>query len=227
MSRDEQPKRTLRISKAVRAALVELRLLEQSIASAQVDGATIDSVERSLDCRLPDDLLAAFAAQLDVLRDFGFVLERIPALTSEARAAGCPADLIAVGRTEGPIYWCVPSKGSGEITLHELDGSAQNARQRGFADWLSGLAESRRDEMRGEDDDEPVEVAELEVGSSDLDSFKPRVVPPPPTTGRQVRHATFGVGEIVREIGAGTSRKLEVRFPTGTKVLIARVVEEL
>ena len=53
------------------------------------------------------------------------------------------------------------------------------------------------------------------------------MVPPPPATGRQVRHAVFGVGEVLREIGAGPSLKLEVRFPVGTKVLIARVIEDL
>jgi hypothetical protein len=44
---------------------------------------------------------------------------------------------------------------------------------------------------------------------------------------RRVRHPKFGIGEILGDVGSGESRKLEVRFRSGTKVLLAKFVEIL
>ncbi len=46
--------------------------------------------------------------------------------------------------------------------------------------------------------------------------------------GTRVLHATFGEGEVVASDGAGTRRKLTVRFPeAGQKGIVARFVERL
>jgi hypothetical protein len=230
MSRDES-QRAIRVSKAVKAAIVELRLLEQSIVSPVLDRGAVDAVQSALDCRLPDDLLAAYAAHCDALRELGFVLEKVTHHTAEAHAAGCPAELVALGRGEGPVYYCI-SRRDADGQIHEFDPEDRSVKKKPLADWLSDLAEQRRaDLVPNEDDDDEGDAdavpAELEVGKTDLEQFKPRLIAPPPASGKQVRHATFGVGDVLREIGAGASRKLEVRFPIGTKVLIARVLEEL
>ena len=48
------------------------------------------------------------------------------------------------------------------------------------------------------------------------------------TPGTRVLHATFGEGEVVASDGAGTRRKLTVRFPeAGQKVIVARFVERI
>lgn len=227
MSRDET-QRTLRVSKAVKVALVELRLLEQSSAVPELDAGKIDAAERALDTRLPDDLLATFAAGCDVFRELGISLDRITTHTADARAAGCPPELVAIGRTEAPTYLCFSRREGDQIV--EFDPEDKKLTKRALADWLSDLIDQRKSDLgTTEDEDEPEDpdTADVEVGKADLDSFKPRVVAPPKATGKQVRHATFGVGDVLREIGTGASRKLEVRFPTGTKVLIARVLEEL
>lgn len=229
MSRDEAP-RAIRISKAVKAALVELRLVEQTVTAPVLDRGVLDAVERELDFKVPDDLLATFAAHVDTLRDLGVTLEKLVANSAAAQAAGCAPELVAFGRAEGPIFYCVARKADGQV--HEFDVETKATKRRALADWLSDLAEakkgdqvpSEREEDEAADDADP---AEVEVGKADLESFKPRLIAPPPSTGKQVRHATFGVGDVLREIGVGASRKFEVRFPSGTKVLIARVVEEL
>jgi hypothetical protein len=224
MSRDEN-QRSLRVSKAVKAALVELRLLEQTIAQPVLDRDVIDALETSLECKLPDDLLATFAAQCDALRDLGIGFDRVAGHTAAAHAAGCPAELIAIGRTETPSFVCVARKGGDQI--HEFDPEDKQVKRRALADWLADVVDQRKADLgTSDDDDADPEVADVEVAKADLESFKPRVVAPPPATGRRVRHAMFGVGDVLREIGTGAALKFEVRFPSGTKVLIARVVED-
>jgi hypothetical protein len=227
MSRDES-QRNLRVSKAVKSALVELRLLEQTVAVPVLDRDVIDGVERSLECKLHDDLLATFAAQCDATRELGMALEKVAALTADAHAAGCPAELIAIGRTETPTFVCIAR--TGDTQIHEFDPEDKKIKRRGLGDWLAELVDLRKADQGtpdADDDEADPEVADVEVGKADLDGFKPRVVAPPPPTGRRVRHATFGVGDVLREIGTGAALKFEVRFPSGTKVLIARVVEDV
>jgi hypothetical protein len=229
MSREDKP-RTIRVSKPLKAALVELRLLDAAPPVPELAQERVDAVERALDWKVPDDLLAAFAAQCDALRDLGVALERVVTHTTDARAAGCPAELIAIGRGDEQVFYCVKRRDA-DLQIHEFDGEDKQVKRRGLVEWLGELAEQRRVDLSAptEDDDadDPDSAAELEVGKTDLETFRPTITPPPPTTGKRVRHATFGEGDVLREIGAGDGRKLEVRFAGGTKVLIARVLEEL
>src|SRR5687768_16025064 len=100
MSRDDSH-RAIRVSKPVKAALVELRLLEQNAIPPHLDRGALERVEGALDCKLPEDLLAILAAQCEAFRELGMVPERIATLAAEARTAGCPAELVAIGRGEG------------------------------------------------------------------------------------------------------------------------------
>jgi hypothetical protein len=228
MTRDASP-RSIRVSKAVRQPIVELRLLEQTAIDPVLDSARLDEVERSLDLRLPDDLLAVVASGCDAVRELGITLERIGSLVAEAHAAGCPPELVAIGRTEGPVYVCL-SRQSGEGGVHEFDPEEKKVRRRTIADWLSDLVDARKRDLGTPDEDDEdadPEIADVEVAKADLDAFKPRLQAPPPSTGRRVRHAVFGEGEVLREIGCGAALKFEVRFAGGTKVLVARVVEDV
>jgi hypothetical protein len=68
-------------------------------------------------------------------------------------------------------------------------------------------------------------------GPEGVPDYRPRLlarVPESTSRGRPVRHAKFGLGKALCEVGTGKDRKIKVDFPGhGLKLLAVRFVEYL
>lgn len=223
--------RDIVIDERIRKALVTLRGLDDPAAPVEdIRADLLTDVEAALGARIPDAVLAAFAAATDELNeDAEMRLENVVELTRSARKKGCPRSLIAVGRDpDGHVHYCVTSAEKAEpeeLRLYAFDAEGRSHAAVPFAQWLEARIELRR-EFLLEGDERERARAGFTPGEADLESFHPRVVaaPQPPREPRRVRHAKFGVGTVARELPGG---KLEVIFPNvGTKVVVASFVED-
>ncbi len=97
-----------------------------------------------------------------------------------------------------------------------------------LVDWLDERVNSRC-EFLSEGDDEQRQRSRAKVTADGLRDFAPCLVSvETERKQRLVRHAKFGIGEIIRETGDGAQLKYEIRFPDlGTEVLLATSVEAL
>lgn len=216
---DRKP-RPLVVSPAIARSLLELIQLEGGRPTGELPLSTLCEVERELGCFLHDDVLAVLCSQANEFFDIRGVLPH----TIEARRQGCPGDFIAIGKlVESECYYCVkaraPADDSSQLIQYARDSDTHyTTLARRLADCVdyvrevlarraaSGLAHTVRDPIT---------------------AFTPALVAPASPPRTIVRHDVFGEGELVRELGSGESRKLEIRFASGTKVLLARFVRPI
>lgn len=233
---------------ALLTTLAEYRQLHLALADSEPGHAwlaalelpcelEIDAVarqEEALGASFSDLLLAVLAARVPHLEDaFELALELGP-LAAEARAQRCPAELLAIARA-GETFYCVPRREHAWATTaitpwHPEDGTST---PRPLQRWLK----------EGPIDDLWQLLAELDAIDPNADEplppqarpdatspFAPRlvVVHGAVTSVVQVEHSKFGVGRVLRAIGEGDARKLDIDFgPAGVRTILARFVREL
>ncbi len=192
----------------------------------------IVEIEATLGCELPNDVLALFASgTTDLGKDAGFDLGRVLGRTKAARLRGCPEDLIALGaHPDGIDFYCVMKiVPPGEpVLVIAFDCGDRSLTARPLIEWVDARLEIRRDSLAAGDNEERA-LATKQATPAEIAAFQPMLVLGSAASGkpapRRVRHPTFGEGEILSETGSGDSLKLQVQFASGTKLLLARVLE--
>jgi len=195
----------------------------------------VEAVEHELSASLSDGLLAVFASRVPHLEDaFEMQLAGLPQLSEEARAVGCPAELLAVAR-QADLFYCVPRRehpwAATTVTpWHPLDGAeAARALPRWLRDAPMADLWDVLHELQAVDagQDEPPAAAQVEAGAP----LVPRLVPRRAAVlqvAPRVQHPKFGVGRVLRSTGEGPERKLEIDFEAaGVRTILARFVSEL
>jgi hypothetical protein len=170
--------RLLDPSERVRRALVALHLLEEMPLVAEVSAALVESVEEATGCRFQDDVLVLLASRCDGLAESrGVSLEHVVPNTRQARARGCPEDLVAIGRhPDGLAYYCV-ERHPKDVVIHELDNLSRSVeRETPLTEWLEELVASRR-ELLSEGDDEERARSSRKPTDAEVAAFAPRLVP--------------------------------------------------
>lgn len=111
-----------------------------------------------------------------------------------------------------------------DIALEEKDADLLEAHAEGLDDGQREYLASRLDVHQDVFEPKFVEklVASLARGSQGSVVFRHPSVPPP----ARVRHAKYGVGDVVSHEGEGEERKLTIEFKTfGTKTILERFVK--
>ncbi len=197
----------------------------------------IDAVarqEEALSASFSDHLLAVLAARVPHLEEVWELSPDLGPLAAEARKQGCPVELLAIART-GESFFCVPRRehawASTVITPWHPDDGTGTARP--LPRWLKDgpiddlwqlLAELRAIDP-GADDPLPPQAR-----PDAAPQFGPRLVLSRGAVAAvvQVEHAKFGVGRVLRSIGDGDTRKLDIDFgPAGVRTILARFVRDL
>lgn len=200
---NDEPRATGDLAPSPRVARA-LSALRGDAGPVDLDNDRVRKIEAAVGVRLPDDVLACFAA--GVLADrCAMTLGSVVGHTGALREAGARGDLIGVGRVERDVILCVRKP---ERTLVSFDVTDRSERDHDLAAWLEGMAPGA--------DAPPLHAR--------LVAFQPEST----MAGRRVRHAKFGEGKALREIGTGPTRKVQVDFPgRGLKLLQARFLEFL
>lgn len=192
--------------------------------------------EAALDASFSDALLAVLACRVPHLEDaFELELTGMHTLADEARAVGCPPELLAVARQED-LFFCVPRREHPWATTaitpwHPLDGAQA---PRGLLPWLKAapLADlwDLLTELRAVDpgEDEPL-PPQARPDAAQVPA--PRLVDGrglATAAATRFEHAKFGVGRLLRATGEGDAQKLELDFgAAGVRTILARFVREL
>lgn len=195
----------------------------------------VEAVEAELEASFSDALLAVLASRVPHLEDqFGMRLDNLGELAREAWSAGCSKELLPVA-SDGSVFYCVERREhpwtSTTITPWSRidDGEAPRA----LAKWLRdgpmnefwGLLLEL--EVVEQDADDPPPHGRAESGAG----LVPRLAIPQAVveaTAVRVQHAKFGAGRVLRSVGAGDTRKLDIDFgANGVKTILARFVTEL
>lgn len=195
----------------------------------------VEAAEHALAASFSDGLLAVFASRVPHLEDaFEMQLVGLAQLSEEARAVGCPAELLAVAR-QADLFYCVPRRehpwAATMVTpWHPLDGAEG---PRALPRWLRDAPMADLWDVLHElqavdaDQDEPPVAAQVEAGAP----LVPRLVPRRATVlqaAPRVQHPKFGVGRVLKATGEGPDRKLEIDFEgAGVRTILARFVSEL
>lgn len=198
--------------------LVALRRLCGVEGPADLDVDQVRLVEMALNLRLSAAVLGLIAARIAWPEgQWRFELARMIGDTGAAHAAGARGDLVAVGRSgDGARFVCEEKDATRPGRIWLLGGTRGESERVNLDDWLD-------DQIRllGGDPSAP---------PTPDPAFVPRIRRPPAEVpgGRRVRHATFGEGTVLQEVGEGPTRKLKVDFPgRGLKLLQAKFVEYL
>jgi hypothetical protein len=178
---------------------------------ASVDADQLHAVEVAVSYRFANDLLAVYAAAIPtLLSDYQFDLHRVVAHTGELRSRKAPGDLIGLGKEEEEDVILALSLRAAEVEetiLYRVDDRGDGQRWQSLEAWVIDLAKG---------------------SSTEAPAFRPQLLRAPPggSTGRRVRHKTFGEGRVFLDTGSGAERKLKVDFEkVGLKTLLARFVE--
>lgn len=213
----------LTLRPAVASILAELRLLERVDTAPELEVEAVRDVERGIGLTVPDEVLAIFASFVPRLSESrGFELGRVVAHTGVLRALGARGDLVAVGRERGSERFFCLEKGhtTAETGLLVFEAETREGTRKPLLDFLrEELADLRRALPEAP-----------RVDPSLGATFKPRLVRrlPEGSAGIRVRHKTFGEGFVLRELGTGPGRKVQVDFPgKGLKLLQASFLEYL
>jgi hypothetical protein len=195
-------------SPAVCAALAALRRRAGVSTPAELELPRVREIETAFAVTLPDDLLAVYASRVPELhRDCGMSLGAVVAHTGALRDAGAPGDLVGVGR-DGRAFVCIAKRAPGS----PLVSWEPEEPQRPFS--LLAFLERR--------------AAGAPPGPAELRVVVLPSQPESTLSGRRVRHKAFGEGRLLKEIGTGPDRKVQVDFPgRGLKLLQARFLEFL
>lgn len=200
----------------------------------ELDLDKLVEVERTLGCEIPNDVVALFASgTTDLQKDAGFDLARVLERTKAARSRGCPEDLVALGaHPDGIDFYCILRvlPPGDPLLVVAFDCGDRSLTARPLVEWVDARLEIRRDSLAAGDNDERVLATKLAT-PAEIAAFQPVLVIGGEDSGkrgpRKVRHPMFGEGEVLSETGTGDSLKLQVQFATGTKLLLARVLENV
>lgn len=193
------------------AALSLLRARHGVTAAPELDLDRVHEVESAFGLRLPDDLLAIFAAHIPPFVErhkltIGSVIAHTGALR-EHRARG---DLIGVGQLAARAFVCLSKSDPQHLLLFDADDRTCDAFD--LEAWVDAQAARAGD---------PTESPPL---AARLVAFQPEST----LAGRRVRHRVFGEGRALSETGTGPTAKVKCDFPgRGLKLLQARFLEFL
>ena len=221
MGGDARQAGELSVDEALRTRLAHLRFLQVVDALPELGVDAVRDAENAVGMRLPDALLAVFAAAIPWLKtEHGMTLPGVVGHTGAARSLGARGDLVAVARA-GMVFHCL-EKGAppeAELRLQRYDAADRSLSKTTLPAFLDAAIEAVR-----------VQSLVPEFDPALVSTFRPRLVRPLPESapGRRVRHRTFGEGKVLQEIGKGENRKVKVDFPgRGLKLLQARFLEYL
>ncbi len=218
MSRVPRLAGELVIGDSLRAALAHLRLIHGIDTVAELDLEDVRALERAVQHKLPDALLALLAAQLRPLELFyELELNKVMAVTGRVHALGGRGDLVAFAKDpadENYLCW-VKGDPRDPLPLLRFDGATRASTSTTLGEVLDGWIATHRQLHP--------EAPDFESGLAA--TFHPRAVASLPggSDGRPVMHKKFGEGRVLVETGDGPLRKVKVDFPEyGLKVLQAR-----
>jgi len=216
----------------MRRRIARLRHLDPRSGPTTIDVAQVRAIEDTLSCVLDDEALALLASGVaDLTKDAGMDVARVVERTRTARARGAPAELIAIGgQPSGLEFYCVEAHRAeeGPLLLIEFVCADRSLTGRPIVEWVEGRLEARREVLLNSDDSEERKLGAKQTTVAEIALFQPSLVTVATNdkpAARRVRHPTFGEGEVLSEIAAGESKKLSVRFESGTKLLLERVLE--
>ncbi|MDF1563448.1 MAG: hypothetical protein P1V51_10400 [Deltaproteobacteria bacterium] len=223
MAREPRLSGELVIPEEIRAALAELRLIHGIDAVAELCLDEVRALERAIQHRFPDALLALLAAHLKPLvHAYELDLDKVMALSGRVHALGGRGDLVAFAKDPADGRYLCWVKGEPREPLPLLlfepgtRASSSTTLPEVLAEWIATHRQLHPDAPR------------FEAGLAA--TFHPRTVMPLPggSDGRRVRHAKFGEGRVLLESGSGPTRKVKVDFPGhGLKHLQARFLTYL
>jgi len=172
----------LRLRDSVRRALYCLRRFTQvgldtlspprRLQAAELDVSLVVAVEESLQCSLPDEILACLANGDDVLNEFAFMLGQVADHTRLARKRGCPKDLVAIGcHPDSHAFYCVCRSGPRDrgVQIADLDNFDGSLNWHDLGDWLSGKALGRQEFLASQ----YTALAEWQPAAAELSAFAP------------------------------------------------------
>lgn len=233
MSRPPREPGPLRIGEPMRRRIARLRHLDPKRGPTTLDVQLVRDVEKALGCTFEDEVLALFASGVaDLVQDAGIDLARVVERTRIAKARGATDELIAIGGHPGGLdFYCVQRvRPEGEpLLLVEFASTDGGLVGRPIVEWVEIRLEIRREVLLNGDEAER-KLAARRANAAEVALFQPSliiVVETEKPTVRRVRHASFGIGEVLSEVVAGGTKKLSVRFESGTKLLIERVLEDV
>lgn len=213
MERHELSNQPLNISGALAQLLGALRAACASEGPAQLEVERVRAVEATMGCRLPDPVLAILAAGLGPLceaLDMG--LGEIPRHTRRASEAHARGDLIVFGVEPSEEVFHGFLIGADDTRIASYRRRGQRLSSLDDVDWLRERCASWCPAPAG---GEPLRAQLVRA-------------PKPELEGARVRHAKWGIGQLMTSEGSGDRRKIKVAFPSvGLKTLNARFVEFL
>jgi hypothetical protein len=199
------------ISDSLRQALARLRQAENVLALPSVDADQLHAVEVAVSYRFANDLLAVYAAKLPLLSSrHQWELDRVVAHTGKLATLKARGDFVGLGVDDGhALALSLRAPEVDTTILYRVDlETGSGERWQSLESFIVTLAAAAPE-------------------SPTLD-FRPLLerAPPGGSSGKRVRHPTFGEGRVFLEIGSGAEKKLKVDFPkVGLKTLLARFVE--
>lgn len=224
---------TLKIGDALRRRIARLRHLDVHATPPVVDVQLVRAIESKLECVLEDDVLALLASGTVYLsKEANIDAEKVLDQTKSARTRGCPDELVAIGaHPAGLEYYCVArNRVQGDpLLLVEFACGDRSLTGQTIVEWVEGRLESLREALATGNDEER-KLSGKTPSVAEIQRFQPAVVEVPPAAApsvRMVRHAIFGLGEVLNEVSSGHTLKLNVKFEAGTKLLLATVLEEV
>lgn len=211
--------RELELPSGWKRRLLHLRILCDTKEPPQLDAAEVRRVESALGVTLGDALLALLSTQATTLREYEIQLLTLPNHTKDVRAA-IGGDLIGLGKhPDGNVFLATNVAGT---EVHRVSMADHSVTVLPTEKWLDLQVARRQENLRDEGDTiRALSVKSIPDGA--LEEFKPCVVEDD-TPKRRVHHTKFGEGDVLREFDGG---KLEIRFESGTKTLMASFVTDV
>lgn len=212
--------RTLEIPLPIKRRLLHLRFLTGVEAPAQLDEQALAAAEAAIGRKLEDPVLAVLANGDEVTRQrFDIRLDRLVSVDKDCHQAGMPPGIVGLGRdSEEGVYIGMPTRGLLVFRQNE-EGSTMLPTET----WLDELIAAEVASLRDEEGDEKARIYHT-VKEDEVSAFEMQIVRSD-VKRRTVRHAKFGVGEVLSEQDGGA--KLEIRFGDGSvKTLLARFVSD-
>jgi hypothetical protein len=193
--------RKLQLSSEVARLLTRISSLEGLGRAPGIEARAVEDLEEELHCEFTDDVLALFAGGDELYSNDGIDLTQVMSVTRWARKHGAALDLVVIGQAvgDGHIYYCVKRRPTdlerGRIyTFCNEDRSTSS-------ELLTAWLEQRVERIEEGLEDQP-DAKKTENGPP----FEAELVGPENAAPLRLRvkHAKFGDGEVIREIGEGS-----------------------
>lgn len=210
--------RELELPSGWKRRLLHLRVLCDTKEPPQLDAADVRRVELALGVTLGDPLLALLSTHATSLREYEIQLLSLPNHTKDVRAA-LGGELIGIGKhPDGNVFLATNAGGT---KVHRITMANKKVSVLPTEKWLD-LQVARRQESLRDEGDTIRALGVKSIAEDALAAFVPSVVEDE-TPKRRVQHTKFGEGDVLREFDG----KLEIRFETGTKTLMASFVTDV